>query len=345
MIGNPHYIPEYEKYYSHERQAPIDRIISPRNKLYLENLAKRTSVPYPILPVAAMVLPLAALGYKSMTKYRKHKVKNIQAEIEAETTRRNLSREQIYKRMGEEKQRKLLAGILTEVSRPRLMPSPSGGPRLIPTQEESLRQPIISIGEGRLAPPMPKVHVDLPSKLSKDKLPGGTINEIDAYAMTVVNKIREQGLDRVIRDPAIDDKHRQLLADIPAALLSRNYFPKPYYSLLDDQTKLAYESVEKKIKKATPEEKEQKRLYNTLMGGVSRKNISVPAIIAGVRKSRGSRKSHGSRKSAVSKIKIPKEEIQDIKKKQMFDMYRSLYDDLTDDQIMDMVEKSSYKKK
>jgi hypothetical protein len=103
-------------------------------------------------------------------------------------------------------------------------------------------RPMITQGE-QAPPPIPMFHVDLPKKIYKTS--GGGKDVINRDAEEIVRQIKYNGYDNVVRGLAKDNPYRIILEDIPNALTGPDYFPKPFYTFLDEETKRSYAKVPK----------------------------------------------------------------------------------------------------
>lgn len=355
MLGNPYYVPSYEDYYQPELHSYLSNPISPENRLLIEQRSRRVA-----RNLEPIITPLALLGppllagyslYKTVEQYEKDKaeadrLKQIEEQREARVAKIRARSAANIERKKLEMSRQLL-DTQKELGRllSRRIEAPSSTKKSVSSplsSSSSGEQPIITeikpeVKKIDISPGIKLTHVDLPEHIIKDTVHGSTINEIDTYAAGVMKGIRSLGsVEEFIRqNPTLDIKHKKVLLNIPEALTSRNYFPKPYLDLLDINTRNKYEKIKKReIKKYDPITHEKVP--------VSREYKTISTIPAGAAFHKLSPTERKSRKSGKARSIGS---IQDIKRAQLFDTYKQMYTGVPDDKIWEMVDKATIRKK
>lgn len=254
MRGNPYYEPDYEKYYY---DPPwYDRLQDPETWHGFDQSARRVARAVgPLLPAAAIAVPAAAVGYTLYENVQDlRKAKERQRIKEQRIEKRRLLAEKRALKQAKETNEKI--GILIkELNKAGIREHPAiTEPPSIPLGEVEMdvspRDNITSsssssprVQEKQQPPPIPSFHVDLPKTIYKISESGK--DKMNRAAEEVVRQIEYNGYDYVVNRLAKDNPYRIILEDIPNALKGPNYFPKPFYTFLDNDTRERYEKVPK----------------------------------------------------------------------------------------------------
>lgn len=248
-IGNPYYEPDYEKYYY---DPPwYDRLQDPESWHDVDQtLRSAARTVGPLLPAAAAALPIGAVGYTLYENIQSlRKAKERQRRVEK---RRLLAEKRTLKQARETN--KKIGTLIEELNKAGIKNYPAiTGPASIPLGEVEMDiSPSTSPSPSPRpdAPPnrrepslIPSVHVDLPDKIYKMSVGGE--DKINSSAEEIVHQINMHGYDPVLKLLKKDSPFRTILEDIPGALLGPDYFPKPFYRYLDEETRERYSKVHK----------------------------------------------------------------------------------------------------
>lgn len=233
MIGNPHYEPNYEKY--HYDPPWYDRVGDPETYHQFDQFGRQLArAAGPLLPGAAALLPAMGLAY------------NVYSHVEqqrAEARRRKRDREMSLQ---------LTRPVATHRSAP-------GSPRMSSRQHLPPLMRDAPAEQSRVVelPPMPQLYVDIPPSIPKVR---GFVGKkiLNADAAEILRQAEQHGLDNVVKSLSDDNIHKIILSDIPARLLSPDYFPEPYLRLLTEETRQNYINAKKPITRTEEHRRREK---------------------------------------------------------------------------------------
>lgn len=214
-IGNPYYEPDYENYY--HNPSWYDRAQDPESWHGFDQTTRSAARAVgPLLPAVAVAVPAALIAHTAYDNYNR---------LTAKRAKREAKELQI------QTYNKKIDDVIDEVKRLGVGPMITQGEQSKPPSTE--RQP----------PRIPSFHVDLPDKIYKMSVGGE--DKINSSAEEIVHQIDMHGYDPVLKTLKKDSPFRTILEDIPGALLGPDYFPKPFYRYLDEETRERYSKVHK----------------------------------------------------------------------------------------------------
>lgn len=297
MRGNPYYEPDYEKYYY---DPPwYDRLQDPETYHWPIQVTRRGARRIgPLLPAVAVAVP-AGLVIGSIYERGKAKEAERKALIERE--------ERAAKKAQQESNR--FSAIMEELKKVGVRATPA----IKDTEEVIIDSDESPEPRGRAREPIkpfiPSFNVELPDSIPKVTVHGG--DKMNEAAQEIVNQIDKLGYDAVVKSLDKGSRYRAILEDISGALLGPDYFPKPFYKFLNEETRERYKNVRKPKDKAEEELRRQMKSYKKpqapldLQQGIKKKDIVksrsvIQNISSKSRKTRSTPRMSRSSKSPVT---------------------------------------------
>lgn len=278
MYGNPYYQPNYEEYY--HQPWWYDRVQDPESwhaaTEYGKTIARKSG---PLLPAAAILAPMVALGYTVSEGRRISKEKALRKQEEAEL-------KAIEERKQREQQMEEAAKLddirydlhqlgkrlpmLLEAKKASLIQDQSD----IPIYSELAEEPVViedikpkpkSKSRSRSPSLPPTFNIEFPRPIHKKANVGFISSRYDKEARAVMDSIQKHGFRTTLNDPIIKANFPDMvniLSDVSGAMNSDMPFPEPFTRLLTAETVRSYNKqrqAAKDIKKKDTRGRQQAR--------------------------------------------------------------------------------------